>query len=111
MTRFRPNIVIRGTVPFAEDRMKVIQIGDDGPLYHLVAGCPRCKESCTDQTMGVVTEEPLETFRDFRQMTDDPQNLYFAVNAIPAPGSEGRVVRVGDRVKVLQWGESVWGDP
>lgn len=110
MARFRPSIVIQGTVPFAEDRMKVIQIG--GTILHVVSGCPRCKESCTDQTAGIVTKEPLETLREFRQMNSNcPEGLYFAVNAIAAPGSEGQTIRVGDSVKVLQWGEPVWGDP
>jgi uncharacterized protein len=109
MSRFRPNIVIQGTVPFAEDRMKVIQIGTT--VFHVASGCPRCKESCTDQLKGVVTEEPIETMREFRIMTDSPESLYFAVNAIPAPGSEGHQINVGDSLKVLQWGEPVWGDP
>ena len=109
MSRFRPNIVIRGTTAFAEDRMKVIQIG--GTIYFVTSGCPRCKESCTDQIIGVVTDEPLLTMREFRQRTDNLDNIYFAVNAIPIPGSEGSVVLVGDTVKVLQWGEPVWGDP
>jgi len=109
MTRFRPNIVIKGAEAFAEDRMKVLRIGKI--IFHVVSGCPRCKESCTDQVTGIVTEEPVEVFREFRQMTKNPDNLYFCVNAIPAPGSESQTVSVGDSVEVLQWGEPVWGDP
>jgi uncharacterized protein len=108
MTRFRPNIVVQGTTPFVEDRMKVLQIGKT--IFHVVSSCPRCKESCTDQITGFVTEEPVVTMRDFRQC-GQPDGVYFAVNAIPAPGSAGRTIRVGDPVKVLQWGEPVWGDP
>ena len=110
MTRFRPNIVIQGTTPFVEDRMKVIQIG--ATVFYVVSSCPRCKESCTDQLTGIVTEEPVATMRDFRQPRGaPPDGVYFAVNAIPAPGSAGHTIRVGDTVKVLQWGEPVWGDP
>jgi uncharacterized protein len=110
MARFRPNIVIAGTEPFAEDRMKVIQIGS--VVYHLVASCARCKQSCTDQVVGKVTDEPVSTMKDFRQLNPtEPEAVYFAVNAIPAPGSVGQSVHVGDVVKVLQWGEPVWGDP
>lgn len=109
MSRFRPNIVISGTEPFEEDSWKVIQIA--GVLFHVVKGCPRCKESCTDQTTGKVTEEPLETLREFRAL--DPkngENLYFAQNAIPAVGAVGQSIEVGATVQVLQHGEPVWGD-
>jgi uncharacterized protein len=92
MARFRPNIVIAGTEPFAEDRMKVIQIGS--VVYHLVASCARCKQSCTDQVVGKVTDEPVSTMRDFRQLNPtEPDAVYFAVNAIPAPGSVGQSIK------------------
>ena len=51
MSRFRPNIVVKGLKKaFDEDEWKAIQIGGkDGPIFHIVKGCPRCKQSCTDQ--------------------------------------------------------------
>lgn len=110
MSRFRPNIVIKGTTPFMEDRMKVIQIGD--AILYVVSSCPRCKESCTDQMTGIVTDEPVVTMRDFRCIApQDPDSVFFAVNAIPAIGSVGKAIRVGDAVKVIQWGEPTYGDP
>jgi uncharacterized protein len=109
MSRFRPNIVIKGTTPFMEDKMKVIQIGET--ILHIVSCCPRCKQSCTDQMTGIVTDEPVMTLRDFRTAPNDPDSVYFAVNAIPAPSSIGKTIRVGDAVKVLQWGDEVYGDP
>lgn len=110
MSRFRPNIVIKGTkVPFEEDRWKVISI--DGVLFHIVKGCPRCKQSCTDQNTGVVHEEPLATLAEFRAMTSKHQdNLYFATNAIPAIGSNGNTISVGAKVQVLQWGAPQWDE-
>jgi uncharacterized protein YcbX len=109
MARFRPNIVITGTEPFAEDRMKVVKIGDT--ILHVVSSCPRCKESCTDQTTGEVTKEPVETLSDFRRMSAAfPDNVYFAVNAIPVTGSGTKqTISIGDKVEVLQWGKPVWG--
>ena len=110
MSRFRPNIVIKGTTPFIEDRMKVIQIGE--AILYVVSSCPRCKESCTDQMTGIVTEEPVVTMRDFRCISpNDPDSVFFAVNAIPAIGSIGKKIRVGDAVKVIQWGEPAYSDP
>ncbi len=56
MSRFRPNIVVRGLKKaFEEDEWKAIQIGGkNGPIFHIVKGCPRCKQSCTDQVSHMV---------------------------------------------------------
>jgi uncharacterized protein len=106
MSRFRPNIVIKGITPFAEDRMKVIQIGST--IFHIVACCPRCKQTCIDDATGCTTSEPLHTMMEFRERNSN--NVYFAVHAIPAWNSIGNQIHVGDTVKVLQWGEPIWGD-
>lgn len=121
MSRFRPNIVLRGgnsLPPFAEDYMRVIQIMEKNDptkrkgIFHVVSSCARCKQSCTDQKTGRVTEEPVATMRDFRRLNPkEPEAVYFAVNAIPAPGSEGCPIDVGDIIQVLQWGNPTWGDP
>jgi uncharacterized protein len=108
MSRFRPNIVLQGLEPFAEDRVKVLKIG--ATILHVVNGCPRCKQSCTDQNTGKVTDEPVETMREFRRMTDNPDNVYFAVNVVPAPGSAGQTIKVGDCVQVIQYGTPEWSD-
>jgi uncharacterized protein len=111
MSRFRPSIVIRGlNKPFAEDHVAVLQIGND-VILHIVKGCPRCKESCTDQDTGEVTTEPLETLREFRALnTSNADDIYFAQNAVVGIGSIGKSISVGDKVKVLQWGKPVWDD-
>eukprot|EP00977_Amphora_coffeiformis_P010497 scaffold2470_cov158-Amphora_coffeaeformis.AAC.10 len=107
MSRFRPNIVVSGSAkPFDEDYWKIIEI--DGVLFHIVKGCPRCKQSCTDQHTGKVHEEPLETMAEFRATTAVKEDVYFAQNVIPAQGSAGRNMRVGARVKVIQRGPPVW---
>jgi uncharacterized protein YcbX len=109
MARFRPNIVISNSEPFEEDRWKVIRVG--GSILHVVKPCPRCKQSCTDQLTGAVTDEPLATLYDFRAL--DPKNVanvYFCQNALAAPGSAGASIRVGDKVEVLERGEPVYTD-
>jgi uncharacterized protein YcbX len=107
MSRFRPNIVLSGTMPFEEDHWKVIAI--DGVLFHIVKGCPRCKQSCTDQQTGDVTDEPLATMAEFRALQPgNKDNLYFAQNVLSAPGSNGKRISVGARVQVLQRGDPVW---
>ena len=106
MSRFRPNIVIKGITPFAEDQMKVVQIGSS--VFHIVACCPRCKQTCIDNATGFTTSEPLHTMMEFRERNSN--SVYFAVHAIPAWNSIGNTIHVGDAVTVLQWGEPIWGD-
>ena len=104
MSRFRPNIVVKGTKPFEEDTWRVISIA--GVIFHIVKGCPRCKQSCTDQDTGHVSEEPLETLTEFRALGPVKENVYFAQNAI-AHGSGGKI-HVGAAVRVLARGDPIW---
>lgn len=104
MSNFRANIIISGTIPFEEDHWKIIQIGDT--ILHLVKGCPRCKQSCTDQETGEMSEEPVATMGEFRsfETSKHPRDVYFAQNAV----AFGTSVSVGAAVKVIQRGDPVW---
>lgn len=103
MSRFRPNLIIRNTTkPFEEDTWKVIRIGST--IFHLVKGCPRCKQSCTDQRTGQVTKEPLLTLAEFRALGHNGEDVYFAQNAV----AQGTSVSVGQTVEVLKRGSPVW---
>jgi uncharacterized protein len=104
MSRFRPNIVVSGAKPFEEDTWKVVSVG--GVLMHVVKGCPRCKQSCTDQATGEVFEEPLATLSEFRALGPGKENIYFAQNAIAHDA--GGTLRVGAAVHVLKRGEPTW---
>lgn len=117
MNRFRPNIVIddsdkdnntNALEPFEEDTWKVIRINDQ--VFHIVKGCPRCKQSCTDQKTGQVYEEPLLTLAEFRSTGPIKNNLYFGQNAIPHPGASNTTstIQVGSEVEVLVRGKPTW---
>lgn len=108
MSRFRPNIVVSGSAlqPFEEDYWKTIAI--NGVVFHIVKSCPRCKQSCTDQVTGQVYNEPLATMAEFRATTARKEDLYFAQNVIAAMQSQGKTIRVGATVQVLQRGSPVW---
>ena len=107
MDRFRANIVIENSVPWEEDSWRIIRINKQ--IFHIVKGCPRCKQSCTDQKTGEVTEEPVETLKTFRCMsTLHPDDVYFGQNV--STNSVGPV-SVGDEVEVLvsdPKGRGVW---
>jgi uncharacterized protein YcbX len=110
MSRFRPNIVIRGlSKAFDEDTWKAIQIGGpDGPIFHIVKGCPRCKQSATDQLSGERDTEPLETLAEFRALGKNSEDVFFAQNVVMQPGSQSKRIKVGDTVQVLSTGLPVW---
>jgi len=103
MSRFRPNIVIKGTKPFEEDKWKYISIGEE--LFAIVKACPRCKQSCTDQQTGAVSTEPLDVMKSFRALGKNSTDVFFAQNAIPL----GRgIIKVGDEVRVIERGDPVY---
>jgi uncharacterized protein YcbX len=64
MNRFRPNIVLTGLEPFAEDRIEALQIG--AITLRLVKPCTRCVITATDQITGERSTNPLPVLRKFR---------------------------------------------
>jgi len=93
MDRFRPNIVVRGGVPWMEDAWRRVRVGDV-PL-RLVKGCDRCVVTTTDQRTGEREVEPLRTLATVRKRDG---KVYFGMNAVP----EARgILTVGEPVTVL----------
>lgn len=91
MNRFRPNLVISGCEPFAEDRLGEIRIGD--ALFRTAKPCIRCQVTTTDQATGEVRgPEPLQTLGTYR---NTPDGVMFGMNLIPVTLAK---IRVGDRV-------------
>jgi len=93
MNRFRPNIVVEGVRPFAEDGWKVVRIGD---IELDAAGpCARCATTTTDQETGARGLEPLQTLATFRRKGNE---VLFGQNA----NHRGTgTIRRGDRVEIL----------
>ena len=92
MERFRPNIVISGTQPFAEDDFAQLRLGDIS--FRGVKRCDRCTVTTIDIETGERSKEPLRTLASFR-LSDS--KVWFGMNLIhDGPG----VLRVGDAVHV-----------
>ena len=93
MNRFRPNIVLEGADPFAEDGWKVLRIGE---IELDAAGpCARCATTTTNQETGARGVEPLRTLATFRR---EGSEVMFGQNA----NHRGvGTVRRGDTVEVL----------
>jgi uncharacterized protein len=98
MNRFRPNIVVTGFAPWAEDGWRRLRVGD--VEVRVVKPCARCTITTTDQETGErASAEPLRTLATFRR---DGSDVLFAQNAIPDVTGEPAQIAVGDRVVVLE---------
>ncbi len=95
MNRFRPNIVIAGAEPFAEDRWQTIRINQQ--CFSLVKPCNRCAVTMVDQERGErAGKEPLQTLASFRRFG---KQVFFGRYVLSS--SLGGMVKVGDPVEVL----------
>jgi uncharacterized protein YcbX len=65
MNRFRPNIVLTGCEPYAEDRLGRIRIGDVELRGETT--CPRCPIPTTNQDTAERGKEPLKTLATYRR--------------------------------------------
>jgi MOSC domain-containing protein len=91
--RFRPNVVVDGATPWAEDEWRGLAVG--ALMLRTPKPCARCAIPGIDPDSAAITKEPLRTLAQLR--TRDHQ-VWFGINAIP--DSEGRL-RVGDAVRAL----------
>ena len=92
MDRFRPNLIVRGCGPYAEDGWDEIRAG--GAVLRVAEACPRCVITTVDQGSGERGKEPLKTLATYRKSGGE---VLFGRNLIhTSPGT----VRVGDPVEV-----------
>ncbi|MFB7617421.1 MOSC domain-containing protein [Kitasatospora sp. NPDC056181] len=105
MERFRPNVVVDGAEPWAEDGWRRIRIG--ALTFKVVKPCGRCVITTTDQESGEKRgPEPLRTLARHHKLL---KKAAFGQNLIPErpAGTEGDVLgtlRIGDEVEVLEDG-------
>ncbi|XP_042007194.1 molybdenum cofactor sulfurase-like isoform X2 [Salvia splendens] len=66
--RFRPNIVVSGGKPYAEDGWKILKIGESN--FKSLGGCNRCHMINMTSTAGTVqrSNEPLATLASYRRL-------------------------------------------
>jgi uncharacterized protein YcbX len=95
ITRFRPNLIVSGALPFAEDGWVRIRIGD--ATFRVAKGCDRCVLTTLDPETGEKQMEPITTLARHRRWDG---KTWFAANLLP--DSPGATLRVGDEVEVLE---------
>ncbi|MFG3273508.1 MOSC domain-containing protein [Streptomyces luteogriseus] len=94
MNRFRPNVVVAGTLAWAEDDWSRLTIGD--VPFRVAKTCGRCVVTTTDQATGERGHEPLFSLGRHRRLGG---KLVFGQNLVPL--SRG-TIRVGDPVGILE---------
>ena len=93
MNRFRPNIVIAGCEPYAEDAWPALRIGS--VEFAAAKACVRCVVTTTDQVTTERGEEPLKTLATYRKTE---AGVIFGQNLLHL--NRG-VIRVGDAVSPI----------
>ncbi len=103
--RFRPNLVVDGQEPFAEDGWRRVRVG--GTTYRLGELCDRCVMTTIDPDLLRTTREPVRTLARHRRWDG---TTWFGVRLVPelAAGATGEVA-VGDEVVVLESGAASGG--
>lgn len=95
MRRFRPNLVVTGTEPYAEDNWQRIRIGKIE--MRVVKPCSRCAIPTVDPDVGETTSaEPLQTLATYRQRND---KVYFGQNMVHNHLGQ---LHVGDALGLLE---------
>jgi uncharacterized protein YcbX len=94
MRRFRPNFVISGTEPFAEDAWKHITIGN--LRFEFVKPCARCVLTTINPETSEKGAEPLKTLATYRRSGN---KILFGQNVTARDAGE---VKVGDRITILE---------
>lgn len=93
MSRFRPNIVFKGDIPFQEDGWKRVLIGE--VEFAVVKPCSRCVMTCVDDK-GVKHKEPLATLSTYRK---NEFGVCFGQNMVQLNIG---TISVGDKITVLE---------
>lgn len=106
MDRFRPNLVVSGCGPYAEDAWQRFRIGE--VEFAVEKPCTRCSVTTVDQQTGERGTEPLATLATYRRT---PDGVIFGMNVTHrGPGERtadgtiigSRSIAVGTPIEVLE---------
>ena len=90
VVRFRPNVVIDGEAPFAEDDWPTVRIGD--VEFRTAEVCDRCVMTTIDPETLATGKEPIRSLSQHRKWDG---KTWFGTRLVPL--GEGKI-RVGDEV-------------
>jgi uncharacterized protein len=90
MERFRPNVVLEGLPPWAEDRIDTLSVGE--VTLRLVKPCSRCTIPSIDQLTGRPAIDPAPVLRQFR-FDKALRGITFGENAVIVSGVDALIER------------------
>lgn len=93
MARFRPNFVISGAPPYAEDEWHIINIGEN--RFEVAKPSARCSVTTVDLQTAQRGKEPLKTLASYRTVGG---KVMFGQNLLC---KSGKVVKQGDKVAII----------
>lgn len=97
MARFRPNLVVAGSLPYEEDSWRRFAI--NGLTFYGVKPCARCVLTTIDPATGQKGPEPLRTLTTYRRWN---HKILFGQNLLPDRsiiGGSG-MLRVGQAISI-----------
>jgi hypothetical protein len=100
MIRFRPNVVIKGALPFAEDSWNSLRIGST--IFEVAKPCSRCVIPTINPLNGERQRDVFEVLKRTRKGADG--NVYFGQNLLLRPSSmpqKESTITLGEEVEVL----------
>lgn len=101
--QFRPNIIVTGVEPYAEDHWKRIRIGSSE--YHVSCRTTRCLLPNVNQNTGFAHKtEPNKTMRSFRCIDRGAEGKA-CLGMQMVPLAEEADIQVGNAIEVLEIGE------
>jgi uncharacterized protein YcbX len=94
--RFRPNLVVSGTLPWDEDNWKAFSLGN--ARFYSTKPCGRCQVITIDPQTAIVGKEPLQTLATFRRQGN---KVLFGLNACwDFQHTGGALVKLGDELSL-----------
>lgn len=97
MNRFRPNLVVAGCAPYAEDTWTRLRVGD--VVFRSAGPCARCVVTTTDQSTAERGKEPLRTLATYRRDAANPTDVNFGINLIHE--TKHGTVQMGAKVEIF----------
>lgn len=97
MNRFRPNFVVKGCDPYAEDTWKKFQLGNI--VFHQAKPCVRCSMTTIEQETAQKhkAQEPLRTLQTYRRW--GKEGVIFGMNIAAENTGD---LRIGDELSIMQ---------
>lgn len=83
MERFRPNVVISGTIAYEEDEWASVTLGP--ATFSVPKGCDRCVMTTLEEGTGLGSKEPLRTLATYRRWDGA---VWFGINLIHRASAE-----------------------